>query len=129
MHKGYLRTAFILTAITVALGAFGAHQLKEMVADDAVDVYKTAVLYQFIHVIGLAFAGMLYKEYSNKWIRTSGIFFLLGILLFSGSLYIITYSKAIVSPSFKWVAPVTPVGGVMFIIGWIYLALGIRKTS
>jgi len=129
MHKGYLRTAFFLAAITVALGAFGAHKLKEMVSDDAVDVYKTAVLYQFIHVMALAFAGILYKQFPNTLIKTSGIFFLLGILLFSGSLYIITYSKAIVSPGFKWAGPVTPVGGVLFIVGWIYLALGIKRDQ
>jgi uncharacterized membrane protein YgdD (TMEM256/DUF423 family) len=127
MHKGYLRTAFILAAVTVALGAFGAHRLKEMVSDDAVEVYQTAVFYQFIHVIALATAGIVYKEYPNKWIKASGILFLLGILFFSGSLYILTYSKATVSPGFKWVGPITPVGGVCFIAGWICAALGIRR--
>lgn len=129
MHKGYLRTAFILAAVTVALGAFGAHKLEEMVSDDAVGVYKTGVLYQFIHVFGLAFTAILYKDFSNKWVRISGIFFLMGILFFSGSLYILTYSKAYVAPGFKWVGPITPIGGVMFIAGWICLALGIRKHN
>lgn len=129
MHKGYLRIAFILAAITVGLGAFGAHQLDGVVTDKAVKTFETAVRYQFFHVIALALAGILYKEFPNKWIRTSGIFFLLGIILFSGSLYILTYSTATVSPNFKWVGPITPVGGVMFIVGWIYLALGIRDRS
>jgi uncharacterized membrane protein YgdD (TMEM256/DUF423 family) len=128
MHKGYLRTAFILGAITVAMGAFGAHGLEGNVADKAVKTFETAVRYQFYHVIALALAGMLYKEFPNKWIRTSGILFLLGMLLFCGSLYILTFSVATVSPSFKWAGPITPVGGVLFIVGWIYLALGIRKS-
>lgn len=127
MHRGYLRIAFILAAVTVALGAFGAHKLKEMVSDDAVEVYKTAVFYQFIHVIALALAGIIFKDYPNKLIKASGILFLLGILLFSGSLYILTYRTAAVSPDFKWVGPITPIGGMLFITGWLCLALGIRQ--
>ena len=127
MHKAYLRTAFILAAITVALGAFGAHGLEGKVADKAVKTFETAVRYQFFHVLALALAGILYKDFPNKYIRASGIFFLLGILLFSGSLYVLTYASAAVSPNFKWVGPITPIGGVLFIAGWIYLALGIRK--
>ena len=129
MHKGYLRTAFILAAITVGLGAFGAHKLKEMVSDDAVDIYQTAVYYQFIHVIGLALAGIIFKEYSNRLVKISGILFLLGIILFSGSLYVLTYRTAAVSPDFKWVGPITPVGGVLFIAGWLSLAFGVRRKN
>jgi uncharacterized membrane protein YgdD (TMEM256/DUF423 family) len=129
MDRTYLRIAFILGAITVALGAFGAHGLKGKVSNDAVEVFKTGVLYQFIHVFALAIAGILCKEFTNKWIRTSGIFFLLGILMFSGSLYVLTYATATVSPNFKWVGPITPIGGLMFIVGWICLALGVRSNN
>jgi uncharacterized membrane protein YgdD (TMEM256/DUF423 family) len=127
MHTGYLRTAFILAAITVALGAFGAHGLDGKVADKAVKTFETAVRYQFFHVIALALAGILYKTFPNNRIKTAGIFFLLGMLFFCGSLYVLTYSIASVSPNFKWAGPVTPVGGVFFILGWVYLALGIKK--
>lgn len=129
MHKGFLRTAFILAAITVALGAFGAHGLEGKVADKAVKTFETAVRYQMYHVFAIALAGILYKEFTNKWIRTSGIFFLIGILLFSGSLYVLTYAAASVSPNFKWVGPVTPVGGLMLIIGWLCLALGVSRKE
>lgn len=129
MHKRYLTIAFILAAVTVALGAFGAHGLEGKVSDKAVKTFETAVRYQMYHVLALALAGILYKEFTNKWIKTSGIFFLLGILMFSGSLYVLTYAAATVSPNFKWVGPITPIGGVMFIVGWIYLALGIRKRQ
>ena len=129
MHKGYLKAAFILAAIAVALGAFGAHKLDGVVADKAVKTFETAVRYQFYHVIALALAGILFKEFPNKWMKTSGIFFLLGILFFSGSLYILTYGIAIDSTSFKWVGPITPIGGVFFILGWIYLALGIKSNK
>jgi uncharacterized membrane protein YgdD (TMEM256/DUF423 family) len=129
MHRGYLRTAFVLAAITVGLGAFGAHGLKDTVSERAVQTFETAVRYQFFHVIGLALAGILYKEFPNRWIKNAGIFFLLGILLFNGSLYVLTYATATVSPNFKWVGPITPVGGVMFIVGWLYLGLGITKRD
>lgn len=128
MHTGYLRTAFILAAITVALGAFGAHGLDGKVADKAVKTFETAVRYQFFHVIALALAGILYKAFPNNRIKTAGIFFLLGILFFCGSLYVLTYSTASVSPNFKWAGPITPVGGVFFIVGWILLALGIKNN-
>jgi uncharacterized membrane protein YgdD (TMEM256/DUF423 family) len=129
MHKGYLRTAFILGAITVAMGAFGAHGLEGKVAEKAVKTFETAVRYQFYHVMALALAGILYREFPNKWTRNAGLFFLLGMLLFCGSLYILTYSIATVSPAFKWAGPITPLGGVMLIVGWICLAAGIRKNA
>lgn len=129
MHRGYLTTAFILAAITVALGAFGAHKLADIAPEKAVKTFETAVRYQFYHVIALVITGILYSSYPNKWIRTSGMFFLLGISLFSGSLYLLTLSMALESADFKWVGPITPVGGVFFILGWIYLAVGIRNNK
>jgi len=129
MYKGYLQTAFILAAITVALGAFGAHGLEGKVTDKAVKIFETAVKYQLYHVLALALAGILYKDYPNKRIKNAGIFFLLGIVCFSGSLYVLTWATAIVSPNFKWVGPITPVGGVFFMVGWVYLALGVNKKA
>ena len=129
MHKGYLRTAFILGAITVALGAFGAHKLKEMVNAEALAVYQTGILYQFIHLVALAIAGIVYREYPNGLVKASGLLFLAGIILFSGSLYILTYATASGSAGLNWVGPVTPIGGVCFIAGWICLALGTGKRN
>lgn len=128
MHKGFLRTAFILAAITVALGAFGAHGLEGKVPDKSVKVFETAVRYQLFHAIALALAAILYKSFPNKWVKNAGIFFLLGILFFSGSLYLLTYSTAVDSSNFKWAGPITPLGGLMFIIGWISLAFGIKNN-
>lgn len=129
MHKGFLRTAFILAAVTVALGAFGAHGLEGMVSEKAVKTFETAVRYQFYHVIGLALAGILYREYPNGRVKWAGILFLAGIVLFSGSLYILTYATAAVSPNFKWVGPVTPLGGLCFILGWLLLAFSLRRKQ
>jgi uncharacterized membrane protein YgdD (TMEM256/DUF423 family) len=127
MHIKFLQTAAFLGALSVILGAFGAHGLKKLIDDHTLNIYETAVRYQFYHVFALALVGILYKEYSGKLLYFAGIFFIIGIGLFSGSLYILTYKVAANSDGFNWVGPVTPIGGMFFIIGWICLALGLRK--
>src|SRR6478672_8025994 len=102
MHKKFLQIASILTAITIAMGAFGAHKLKSMVSESAANTFDTGVRYQLYHAIGLLIIGILYKEYPNKFVRVAGWFFLAGIILFSGSLYILTYKAATVSNGFTW---------------------------
>lgn len=127
MHRIYLKTAAFLGALTVAMGAFGAHKLKTLVAENVVATYETAIRYQFYHVIALYFVGILYKEYTNKLVKAAGVLFIFGMILFSGSLYLLTYKEALVLPGFKWAGPITPLGGACFISGWICLALGIKK--
>jgi hypothetical protein len=78
MHKGFLKTAAILTALTVALGAFAAHQLKATVSDDAVAIFETAVRYQFYHVFALFLTAIVYKEYPVKTVRIAGYLFIAG---------------------------------------------------
>jgi uncharacterized membrane protein YgdD (TMEM256/DUF423 family) len=80
-------------------------------------------------VIALALAAILYRDFPNKWIRLSGTFFLLGIVLFCGSLYILTWKMSSGIDAMKWVGPITPLGGVCFITGWILLALGIKTRN
>ncbi len=129
MHKGFLKTAAIIGALSVALGAFAAHTLKESLSDYAVNIFETGVRYQFYHVFALMFAGILYSSFKNSFIRWSGILFIIGIILFSGSLYLLTYIKGAVKPGYEWVGAVTPVGGLCFIIGWIFLFIGVIKKS
>ncbi len=127
MHKGYLRIATFLGAFSVALGAFGAHGLKQLVDDNSLKIFETAVRYQFYHVFALALVGILYKDFSAKLLNYAGIFFVIGILLFSGSLYVLTYITATNVSGLNWVGPITPIGGLFFIAGWICLLLGIKK--
>ena len=129
MHKGFIKTAAIIGFLSVVLGAFAAHSLKNLFSDYAVNIFETGVRYQFYHVFALFAAGILYKEFPNKFIRWSGIFFIAGIILFSGSLYFLTYVKGAVMPGYKWIGPITPVGGLLFILGWIFLFLGVLKKS
>ncbi|MDE3125495.1 MAG: DUF423 domain-containing protein [Bacteroidota bacterium] len=130
MHKGFLITAAWLGAITVILGAFGAHTLKLWVDTDTLNVYETGIHYQMFHVLAMLLVGVLYKSFPGKWMRSSGRFFALGILFFSGSLYVITLLKAMhTAKGINIIGPITPMGGLFFILGWITLAIAIQRRS
>lgn len=129
MHKGYIRTAALLGAFSVAMGAFAAHSLKQSVSAYAVEIFETSVRYQFYHAFALLIAGILFKEFPGKLLKWAGIFFIAGIILFCGSLYVLTFIKAAVLPGYKWVGAVTPFGGLCFIVGWICLFLGISNKA
>jgi uncharacterized membrane protein YgdD (TMEM256/DUF423 family) len=129
MHKGYLKTAAILGALSVALGAFAAHTLKQNISVNALEIFETAVKYQFYHVFALLIAGIIYKEFPNKFVNWSGKLFIAGIILFSGSLYLLTAVKAVLLAGYSWIGAITPLGGLCFILGWIFLFIGISKKG
>ena len=127
MHKSFLTWAALLGALSVAFGAFGAHAIRDAVSPDAYQVYETAVRYQFYHTLALLLLGWIYMQYPNKTLCASGVFFLIGILLFSGSLYLITYLRFKSLPVHAGVGILTPLGGLCFIVAWILLVFGIRS--
>lgn len=118
--------ASILGALAVAVGAFGAHSLKDILTENGrTDTFKTAVEYHFYHALALLFLGVLMRtKYPNSTIFTfSAYAWFLGILLFSGSLYTLSVLNI---PS---LGMVTPFGGTFFILGWLLLFLGIKKAG
>ena len=125
MHKSFIRASAILGLLSVALGAFAAHALKQKISDYAVNIFETGVRYQFYHAFAIMATGILYKEFTNKFLRWAGILFLIGILLFSGSLYCLMYIKGAVIPGYDWIGAITPIGGLSFIVGWLCLFLGV----
>jgi len=129
MHKFFLQSAAMLGTLAVALGAFGAHALKRIATESAIAIFETGVRYQFYHVFALAVAGILYRDFSNKWMIWAGNSFLTGILLFSGSLYVLTYLKTAGRQGLDWVGVITPFGGLAFIAGWICMFIGLYKTA
>jgi len=129
MHKAFIKTAAILGAFSVVLGAFAAHTLKQNISQDAVSIFDTGVRYQFYHVFALLAAGILYKDFENKFIKWAGIFFIAGIIFFSGSLYLLTYIKGTDMQGYNWVGAITPLGGLSFILGWICLFIGLLKNK
>ena len=129
MHKGFLKTATLLGALSVALGAFGAHALKQHVSDYAVSIFETGVRYQFYHAFALLVSGILYKEFPNKFIKWSGKLFIVGIIFFCASLYALTFVKAAVLPGYDWIGAITPFGGLSFIAGWLCLFFGMIRNK
>jgi uncharacterized membrane protein YgdD (TMEM256/DUF423 family) len=127
MHKSFLSIAAVLGALSVALGAFAAHRLKEIVSPDAVAIFETGVRYQFYHVFALLFVGLLSERVNNKWMIWAGNCFIMGIIFFCGSLYILTALKAAESSHLTLIGIATPVGGIFFIAGWLFLWLGVKK--
>ena len=129
MHRGFLKTAAFLGALSVALGAFAAHGLKQHISDYAVGIFETGVRYQFYHTFALLVSAILFKEFPNKLVRSSGYLFITGIILFSGSLYVLTYFKAAVLPGYDWIGAITPIGCLCFIAGWLCLFFAAFKKS
>ncbi|MBO9565408.1 MAG: DUF423 domain-containing protein [Niastella sp.] len=127
MHKGFLMTATLLGALSVALGAFGAHGLKKLVPPETITTFETGVRYQFYHVFALLAVAILYDKFSADWMRYAGICFIIGIILFSGSLYILTTLKATNTVGLSGIGAITPFGGLFLIAGWIAMFISIMK--
>jgi uncharacterized membrane protein YgdD (TMEM256/DUF423 family) len=129
MHTNFIKTAALLGALSIILGAFGAHALKEIFTSDILQVYETAVRYQMYHAFALLAAGILYKEFTNKKIKLAGDLFIAGIILFSGSLYALCFIEYQHLSSLLWIGAITPLGGLCFIIGWLLLFAGAVKKD
>ncbi len=126
----YLAASGFSGFMSVALGAFGAHGLKKVVSLDMLTVYQTGVQYQFIHsLVLLALAILLLLpavKRLKRLIKWSANFMILGIMLFSGSLYTMTFMS--LSGGFpSWLGPITPIGGLAFIMGWILIMVAALK--
>ncbi len=119
--------AAVFGALAVIAGAFLAHQLKAIMPGRALEVYDTAVRYQFYHVFALLATGILGEKFPRYWIARAGTSFMAGIILFCGSLYIIS---ALITADRSVPAALgilTPLGGAGFILGWILLAFAVWK--
>lgn len=113
------KLVFVFAAVSgflaVGLGAFGAHALKSKLESNGnLSVY---VQYQFYHTLALLFIGILLSKYSNQWLNISSYFMTAGILIFSGSLYVLAIANT------KWLGAITPLGGLGLLIGWLCLAV------
>jgi uncharacterized membrane protein YgdD (TMEM256/DUF423 family) len=127
----YLLVSAISGLLSVTLGAFGAHGLKKVVSPDMLAAYQTAVQYQFIHSLALLALSILLLMPAMKpavinKLKWSANLMIVGILLFSGSLYTMTFMS--VAGGFPaWLGPITPIGGLAFIMGWIFLMVAAFK--
>ncbi len=127
MHKLYLSLGGILAGLGVVLGAFGAHGLKQLVGPETVNTYQTGVQYQMYHAFALLFVGVLYERMPSSLLNWAGILFLSGIVLFSGSLYLLASFKAMNKVGVSGIGIITPIGGVLFVIAWLLLVIAIIR--
>lgn len=113
----------ILGVLSVGIGAFGAHGLEAtLTANARLDTFETAVKYQFYHTLALILLGILMLNIESNYFSYAGISFVAGIVIFSGSLYTLSLTNV------TWLGAITPLGGLAFILGWIFMILGISKS-
>lgn len=117
----------IMGALAVILGAFGAHALKKTFNDDQLKSFETGVKYQMYHAIILIITGIVFP-FTQTGQQLTAWFFMIGILLFSFSIYGLTYSSSI-NKKLKILGPVTPVGGLFLILGWIFFIINIAEIA
>jgi uncharacterized membrane protein YgdD (TMEM256/DUF423 family) len=124
-QRSTLLAGAIFGGLGVALGAFGAHVLKPMLlATNHLDTYELAVRYQFYHAFALLFIGLLMGGNTpNSKFKSAALFMILGTILFCGSLYALAFDSA------RSIAFITPIGGVFFMLGWIWLGMEVWKRA
>ena len=122
MQKILLSISGILGLLSVAIGAFGAHALKPILEENnRLANFETGVKYQFYHTIAIIVVALLMDRYAEKMMVYAAYCFISGIIFFSGSLYILSLTNVT-----KWGA-VTPIGGLLFIIGWVFMIIGLNQ--
>ena len=116
MDRLFFGIGAVLAGLGVALGAFGAHGLAERVTPERLETFKTGVLYHLIHALALLAVGWAAAQWGTWPVRAAGYSFLAGILIFSGSLYLLVLTDT------RWLGAITPLGGIAFLLGWGFLA-------
>ena len=129
MQKWFIVIACVLGAAAVMLGAFGAHGLRARVGVEQLNVFETAVRYQFYHTLAILFVGLILSKWQHPLVSCAAWAFLLGILLFSGSLYLLSTKSLLGIEGWRWLGPVTPIGGLSFIAGWVMLMIGVLLST
>jgi len=123
MVKFWFISAALFGFFSVALGAFGAHSLKNLLDEYGKSIYEKAVIYQMFHTAALFAVGFLQHLVKDTSFSAAGWAFFAGILLFSGSLYVLAIT------GIKWLGAITPIGGIAFLFGWFWLLFKIIKAS
>ena len=121
--KFFVITGAVMGALAVAIGAFGAHALKALLtATNRLDTFETASRYHFYHVFALLLVAVVANFGNTRWLNISGHLFIWGTVIFSGTLYLLCLTGK------TWLGAITPIGGVLLILGWCALAYGIARA-
>ena len=135
MYRSIQIRGIIFAAIAVVLGAFGAHALKAQLPVDRLQIFETGVRYQFMHalaliVLSLSMANAIKQEHAEfvtKWMKRAATALTIGIILFSGSLYLLSTNSILPFSIGDWMGPITPIGGLFFISGWTCWVIAISR--
>jgi uncharacterized membrane protein YgdD (TMEM256/DUF423 family) len=126
MNSFFLKISIIVSALSVALGAFAAHALKNIIPAASLITFETGVRYQFYHAFAMLIAStVLYKNCQQRFVVIACRFFSFGFIFFCGSLYLL----AILGSEFRFLGAITPIGGTFFILGWILLFVSIYPKN
>lgn len=128
MSRRIILTASLFGAIAVIFGAFGAHTLKNVLSTGAIEIWAKGVEYQFYHTFALLFLSQFATD-GDKLLKWAYIFFTSGILLFSGSLYLLATRELLNIGFLNYIGPITPIGGLCFILGWALLFIAASKRK
>ena len=122
MDRTFALAGSLSAFLAVAAGAFGAHALRARLSPDLLAVFETGARYQMYHALGLLMVAWAVTRWPGVPVRAAGWLFIAGTVLFSGSLYLLALTGA------RWLGAVTPLGGLLFLGGWLGLALGIARS-
>lgn len=132
MIKRSTITGATLAGLGVILGAFGAHGLKDALGPENIhqlQSYETAVRYQMYHAFAIIILGIIAKALGeNKFLNVASWFFASGILFFSGSIYILS-TRSVTGLNWTWLGPITPIGGLCFVAGWVLLIIAMMQKK
>ena len=120
-YKFFLLAGTLFGALGVVAGAFGAHALRKSLSPELLSAYQTGVQYQLIHALALIAIALAARDLAGPWLTGAGIFIFAGVVLFSGSLYILSLT------SIRFVGIITPIGGLAFVIGWLLFFMSAWK--
>lgn len=121
LQKQFIQTGGAFAGLAVIMGAFGSHALKDVLEPVNLEIYETGVRYQFYHALALLAIGFGLRRVKDDVAKIVFAAFVIGVVLFSGSLYLLSTSRLWAEQKIRWFGAITPVGGVSFIIGWAYL--------
>lgn len=123
MNRTFVSLGGALAFLAVAFGAFGAHALRERIGPESLQIWHTGVEYQMAHALALILIGVLSAHVPDPRVKTSGWLLYFGVLIFSGSLYILAVS------GIRWLGAITPLGGACFLAGWALLVWTVAKAK
>jgi len=121
MDRFFFTAGAIAAFIAVALGAFGAHSLKTKISADMLNIFEVGVRYQIYHAFGLIAVAWATTRWPSAGLNTAGWCFIAGIVIFSGSLYLLSFT------GIRWLGAVTPIGGLAFLAGWAILIWSLNR--